>query len=127
VTHGVTITKGARRAAIGLLVLTLITGIGNLWASYAEVQASQAAQQREQAAQQRQAAAQAAAQLKQSKAICVALVGLDDASQGAVFAPQSRTGVPLPESYGYRLAEHIHAVVQATDCRALLAGKAAGS
>lgn len=48
-----TITRGARRAAIGLLVLTLIVGGGNLWASYAQVQADKAAQHREQVAAQR--------------------------------------------------------------------------
>ena len=36
-----TITKGARLAAVGLLILTLIVGAGNLLASYLEVQASQ--------------------------------------------------------------------------------------
>jgi len=50
-----TITRGARRAVIGLLLLTLITGAGNLLATYLQVQASQAAIQagyvREQAAQ----------------------------------------------------------------------------
>lgn len=30
----VTITRGARRAAAGLLVLTLLVGAGNLWASW---------------------------------------------------------------------------------------------
>lgn len=36
-----TITKGARLAAVGLLILTLIVGAGNLLAAYLEVQASQ--------------------------------------------------------------------------------------
>jgi hypothetical protein len=36
-----TITRGARLAAAGLLILTLITGAGNLLASYLDVQASQ--------------------------------------------------------------------------------------
>lgn len=31
-----TITRGARRAAIGLLILTLLVGAGNLWASWNE-------------------------------------------------------------------------------------------
>ena len=78
------------------------------------------AQQRQQAAVQ---AEQRAAQVKQSKAICVTLVGLDDARIGAQFSSASRTGVPLSKSYGYRLARAIHAVVNATKCRALLAGK----
>jgi hypothetical protein len=68
-------------------------------------------------------AEQRAAELKQSLGICVALVGLDDARIGAEFAPASRTGVPLSRSYGYRLAKHLHDVVDATHCRALLAGK----
>jgi hypothetical protein len=88
--------------------------------SQAAFQHQQHEQQREQAQQQ---AEQRAAALKQSKSICAALVGLDDARIGAVFAPQSRTGVPLSESYGYRLAQHLHDVVDATHCRALLAGK----
>ena len=70
-------------------------------------------------------AQQQAAQVKQSRGICEALVGLDDARDGAEFASPSRTGVPLSKSYGYRLAQHLHDVVQATHCRALLAGKAA--
>ena len=37
----VKISRGARRAAIGLLVLTLVMGAANLWASYLQVQASQ--------------------------------------------------------------------------------------
>ena len=44
------------RAVIALLALTLVTGGGNLWASYAEVHAAQSAQRSEQAAQQRQGA-----------------------------------------------------------------------
>jgi hypothetical protein len=84
----------------------------------AQVQAQ--AQQRQQLAEQ---AAQHAAQLKQSRAICGTLVGLDDASHGAQFASASHTGIPLSKSYGYRLAHAIHAVVDATHCRALLAGK----
>ena len=51
------ITRGARLAAIGLLVLTLVVGGANLLAGYLEVQASQsaiqAAQHREQVLQQR--------------------------------------------------------------------------
>lgn len=37
----VRITRGARLAAIGLLVLTLVVGAANLLAGYLEVQASQ--------------------------------------------------------------------------------------
>ena len=36
-----TITRGARRAAVGLLVLTLITGAGNLLASWNEARGVQ--------------------------------------------------------------------------------------
>ena len=36
-----TITRGARLAAVGLLVLTLIVGAANLLASYLQVQGSQ--------------------------------------------------------------------------------------
>ena len=89
----------------------------------AELRQSQAQERAQAALAHRQAAAQEAAALKQSKAICVTLVGLDDASHGAVFASPSQTGVPLSKSYGYRLAQHLHDVVDATHCRALLAGK----
>jgi hypothetical protein len=41
------------RAIVALLVLTLIVGAGNLWASWAEVHAYKAAQKREQVEQQR--------------------------------------------------------------------------
>ncbi len=91
------------------------------------VNASQAAfahqQQEQRATAARQAAAAKTAQLRQSIGICEAMVGLDDARIGAVFASASRTGIPLSESYGYRLAQHIHDVVQATHCAQLLAGK----
>jgi hypothetical protein len=50
----VIITNGARRAALGLLVLVLIVGGGNLWATYSAVHSAQAAQKREQAAQEQQ-------------------------------------------------------------------------
>lgn len=43
----VTITRGARLAATGLLILTLLVGAGNLWASWDEVHAYKAAQQRQ--------------------------------------------------------------------------------
>ena len=43
----------AKRAQAVLLMLVLIAGGGNLWATHAEVQSAQAAQQREQAAQRR--------------------------------------------------------------------------
>jgi hypothetical protein len=106
-----------------LIVMAVVVG-GSIAGSYAltlhEVKVQQAAQA---ALVKRQMAAQEAAQLKQSKAICVTLVGLDDASHGAVFASAAHTGVPLGKSYGYRLAHAIHAVVNATHCRALLAGK----
>jgi hypothetical protein len=36
-----TVSRGARLAAAGLLILTLIVGAGNLLASYLQVQASQ--------------------------------------------------------------------------------------
>jgi hypothetical protein len=49
-----TITRGARLAAVGLLILTLLVGAGNLWASWDEVHAYKAQQQQEQAAQERQ-------------------------------------------------------------------------
>jgi hypothetical protein len=41
----------------------------------------------------------------------------------APLASPSQTGIPLSKSYGYRLAQHLHDVVDATHCRALLAGK----
>jgi hypothetical protein len=114
-------------ALIALFALNLILAGVNLYWTGHQVNSSSAAiktgQAQQQAAQDRLAAQQRAAALKQSRAICVALVGLDDASQGAEFAPQSRTGVPLARSYGYRQSVAIHHVVQATDCRALLAGK----
>lgn len=50
----VTITSGARLAGFGLLILTLIVGGGNLWATHSEIHAAQAAQQQEQAAQRKQ-------------------------------------------------------------------------
>jgi hypothetical protein len=97
---------------------------GSIAGSYAltlhEVNVQRAAQE---ATVKRQMQAQEAAQIRQSKAICVTLVGLDDASHGAQFASASHTGVPLGKSYGYRLARAIHAVVLATRCAALLAGK----
>ncbi len=48
--HEVKITRGARLAASGLLLLTLIVGGGNLLATYLDVHAAQRAQAREQAA-----------------------------------------------------------------------------
>jgi len=107
-----------------LIVMAVVVG-GSIAGSYAltldEVHAQQAAQA---VLVKRQMAAQEAAQLKQSKAICGTLVGLDDASHGAQFASQAATGVPLSKSYGYKLARAIHAVVAATKCRALLAAAA---
>ena len=50
----VTITSGARLAGFGLLILTLIVGGGNLWATHSEIQSAAAAQRREQAAQRKQ-------------------------------------------------------------------------
>lgn len=111
---------------IGSLVLAMLVAVtggsiaGAYWLTLHEVHLQHDAQV---ALYHRQMAAQEAAQRKQSEAICLALVGLDDARIGAQFASPSRTGVPLTESYGYRLARHIHAVVKATQCRALLAGK----
>jgi uracil-DNA glycosylase len=109
--------------SIALVVLAAVVG-GSIAGSYVltldEVHAQQATQA---ALIKRQMAAQEAAQLKQSRAICVTLVGLDDARIGAEFAGASHTGVPLSKSYGVRLAHAIHAVVNATKCRALLAGK----
>ena len=108
-----------------LAVLVVFTAIaGAITGAYVltlhEVDVQQASQA---ALARRQAAVQRAAQLKQSEAVCMALVGLDDASHGAVFPGKSATGVPLADSYEYRLALAIHAVVDATDCRPLLAGK----
>jgi hypothetical protein len=112
----------------GLAVMLSVLGL--FWINHevhvvagSEQRAAQQQEREQQAAMRHQQQQQEAAALKQSKAICVALVGLDDASRGARFASQSRTGIPLPESYGYRLANAIHAVVNATKCRALLAGK----
>lgn len=51
--HEVRITRGARLAASGLLLLTLIVGGGNLLATYLDVHAAQQAQRREQQAQRR--------------------------------------------------------------------------
>lgn len=42
-----TISRGAKWAAIGLLVLTLITGGANLWATFEVVHSNAAAQQRQ--------------------------------------------------------------------------------
>lgn len=41
-----TMTRGARYAAIGLLFLTLVVGAGNLWATYDQVGAVRAASAR---------------------------------------------------------------------------------
>jgi len=120
------LTKPRLIIVIGSLILAgfLVAVAGSIAGAYLltlhEVHVQQAAQT---VIVKRQMAAQEAAQLKQSRAICGTLVGLDDASHGAVFAGKARTGVPLGESYGYRLAHAIHAVVAATKCRALLAGK----
>jgi hypothetical protein len=112
----------------GLAVMLSVLGL--FWINHevhvvADAEQHQAQEQarEQQEAMRHQQQQQEAAALKQSKAICVALVGLDDARIGAQFASASRTGVPLSESYGYRLAEHINDVVKATKCRALLAGK----
>ena len=75
--HEVYITRGARLAAIALLLLTLIVGGGNLLATYLHVQAAQQAQHREQAAAQRaqrreQAAAQRAARVVERR-ICLTM------------------------------------------------------
>ena len=108
----------------GSLILAgfLVAVAGSIAGAYLltlhEVHVQQAAQT---AIVKRQMAAQEAAALKQSVAICGTLVGLDDASHGAQFASASHTGIPLSKSYGYRLARAIHAVVNATHCRALLA------
>jgi len=96
-----------RRSLVVLFAIAvLLAGAGLFWAAR-DQHDSTVSEQRQQ----------------QARAICVALVGLDNASTGAVFAQQSATGVPLSKSYGYRLSLAIHGVVQATDCRALLAGK----
>jgi hypothetical protein len=116
-------------AIIGSLILVGFLAVigGSIAGAYLltlhEVHVQQAAQA---AIVKRQMAAAEAAQLKQSEAICVTLVGLDNASVGAQFASSSHTGVPLSKSYGFRLAHAIHAVVDATHCRALLAGKQPG-
>jgi hypothetical protein len=124
----------ARRRGYSVVYLFLfavaLSAFGLYWINH-EVHVTEAALQRQAEqqvrAQQRQALAvqaeQRAAAAKQSVGICVALVGLDNARIGAEFAPPSRTGVPLTKSYGYRLAKHLHDVVEATHCRALLAGK----
>jgi len=116
-------------AVIGSLILAgflLVIG-GSIAGAYVlvlhEVHVQQAAQE---AQVRKQEAAQKSAQLKQSEAICGALVGLDNARIGAQFASPAHTGVRLSRSYGYRLARHIHDVVVATHCRALLA-KTAGA
>ena len=44
---GVTITRGGRRAALGLLILTLATGAANLWATFQVVHSYQAAQRQQ--------------------------------------------------------------------------------
>jgi hypothetical protein len=118
-------------AIVYLFLLAVVLSVAGLFWINHEVHVVASAEQRQaqrdarvqQAAERRQMLQQQAAALKQSKAICSALVGLDDARIGAVFASQSHTGVPLSKSYGYRLAQHLHDVVNATHCRALLAGK----
>jgi hypothetical protein len=113
------LSRSVRRALVVLFcVAVLLAGLGLFWAAH-DQDASFAAQQREQAEQR-------AAQLKQSRAICLALVGLDDASHGAEFATAAHTGIPLSRSYGYRLSLAIHGVVKATDCAQLLSGKLPG-
>jgi hypothetical protein len=112
----------------GLAVLLSVLGL--FWINH-EAHVTEGAIQRqaqaqarsERAAARRQQEQQQAAALKQSRSICVALVGLDDARIGAEFATAAHTGIPLSKSYGYRLAKHLHDVVDATHCRALLAGK----
>lgn len=53
-TGSVTITRGMRRAALGLLVLILIVGGGNLWATFEVNSATKTAEARQAAAAQRQ-------------------------------------------------------------------------
>lgn len=55
------------RAIVGLLLLTLVVGGGNLWASYSEVHSADAAQHREQVAQQRAQHREQAAQERQGR------------------------------------------------------------
>ena len=128
---GPVLPKRKAWAVIYLFGLAVALSVVALFWINHEVRSTEANQQRQEQAQQRaqaaiarrqQAAVQAAA-LKQSKAICGTLVGLDDARIGAQFATASQTGIPLSKSYGYRLAKHIHDVVNATHCRALLARK----
>ena len=42
--HDLTMTRGARWAATGLLILTLVVGGGNLWATYDQVGSVRAAE-----------------------------------------------------------------------------------
>lgn len=118
-------------SAVFLFALAVILAVTGLFWINHDVHVTEAAVQRQaqaqardqQAAARRQQQEQEAAQARQSLGICAALVGLDDARIGAEFASASHTGVPLSKSYGYRLSKHIHDVVKATHCAALLAGK----
>ena len=65
----ITITKSMRRAIMGLLILVLIVGGGNLWATFEVNSASLAAEHRQAAAAQRLAAREQAAQQRQGRMI----------------------------------------------------------
>lgn len=52
--NDVRVSRGMRRAVIALLLLVLIVGGGNLWATYALNGSTKAAEQRQQTAQRRQ-------------------------------------------------------------------------
>jgi hypothetical protein len=114
----------ARSWMAGLILIAVGGSLAGQWQQQQDWQARFVAQQHAQQAQAaREAAAQKANQEKQSLAICSALVGLDGASKGVTFEPETVSGIPLSRSYGYQLARHIHDVVQATHCAQLLAGK----
>jgi hypothetical protein len=93
----------------------------SLAGSYAlTLHAISVAQHAQAAAATRNAVLAKAAALKAAVPTCQALLHLDQARAGAIFAGRARTGVPLALSYGHRLAVAIHQVYLATRCATVL-------
>ncbi len=72
------------------------------------------------AAAMRAAAKLAASQHAQDVATCKALMGMDNAKNGIVFSPATKTG--SAEKYVLRLVTAIHNVYVSTGCAKLLGG-----
>ena len=107
-----TITPGARLATVGLLILTLLAGGGNLWATYGQVGAVRAAEAR---------AARAAATVTQ---LCE--TGNEFRAQQAslwdyVIHLSKPPQTAAQRAVVARFEHYLHLVTAPRNCRALLA------